>query len=130
MTEQMLSALIERARSETSSYPQYAAQLAREGIEGYHVDVATHAIDWRAAGVRFREVGPVVIAGDAPVAFVEAAVVRALRRNQQGETDYAGFLREIWAAGVCAYDVDLRGGCITYRGASGEQYVEAIPPLT
>jgi uncharacterized protein YbcV (DUF1398 family) len=130
VTEQMLSALIERARSETSSYPQYAAQLARDSIEGYHVDVAAHTIDWRAPGVRFRELGPVVIAGGAPVAFAEAAVVRALRRNQQGQTDYPGFLREIWAAGVCAYDADLRGGCVVYRGASGEQYVEAIPPVT
>ncbi len=48
----------------------------------------------------------------------------ALRADQAGETSFPEFLRASWEAGVVAYDIDLEARTCTYRGASGEDYVE------
>ena len=128
MDEDTLRLLIESARAETSTYPAYATRLAQGGVDGYRVDVAMHTIDWLADGIGYREAGlPPIEAGTIAGAYTETEIVRALRRNQRGETDYPTFLREIWAAGVVAYTADLRSRTVAYHGATGESYLEAVP---
>ena len=80
--------------------------------------------------------GPVVMLGtpltsgaaDVP-AFDRDALIRALRVDQAGESAFPEFLESSWRAGVVRYDVDFQARTVTYYGASGEQYVEAYPPV-
>jgi uncharacterized protein YbcV (DUF1398 family) len=83
------------------------------------------------------EEGPVVMQGtplvsgavDVP-AFDEDALIRALRRDQAGESTFAEFLDASWRAGVVRYDVDFDARTVAYQGCNGEEYVEAYPVVT
>jgi uncharacterized protein YbcV (DUF1398 family) len=81
--------------------------------------------------------GPVAMQGtplvtgivDVP-AFDEAALVRALRIDQAGDSTFPQFLEASWKAGVVGYDVDLEARTVVYRGCNGEEYVEAYPAVS
>jgi uncharacterized protein YbcV (DUF1398 family) len=81
--------------------------------------------------------GPVVMQGtplvtgivDVP-AFDEAALIRALRIDQAGDSTFPQFLEASWKAGVVGYDVDLEARTVVYRGCNGEEYVEAYPAVS
>jgi uncharacterized protein YbcV (DUF1398 family) len=80
--------------------------------------------------------GPVVMQGaalvegtvDVPV-FDEAALVRALRVDQAGESTFPEFLAATWRAGVVRYEVDLEARTVAYQGCNGEEYIEAYPAV-
>jgi uncharacterized protein YbcV (DUF1398 family) len=81
--------------------------------------------------------GPVVMQGaplvngavDIP-AFNEAALVKALRLDQAGESTFPEFLDATWQAGVVRYDVNLEARTVAYQGCNGEEYIEAYPAVT
>ena len=80
--------------------------------------------------------GPVVmqgtplVTGMADVApFDREALVRALRRDQAGESTFPEFLEASWRAGVVGYDVDFAARTVTYAGCAGETYVEVYPAI-
>ncbi len=124
-----VEAAIERARGGGLTYPQFVQLLIDAGVTSYHVDVATHAISYRRGVDEIHaEIGaPTAPPGATPSPFSEAGLVAAIQENQQGKSTYSVFLQRIWAAGVTAYDVDLTGRTITYRGARGETHAEHIP---
>jgi uncharacterized protein YbcV (DUF1398 family) len=62
--------------------------------------------------------------------FDRDALVRALRRDQAGETTFPEFLLASWKAGVVRYEVDLAERHVTYYGCDGESYVEAYAAAT
>jgi len=62
--------------------------------------------------------------------FDQAALIRALRADQAGETSFPEFLRGSWEAGVVRYDVDFNARTVSYFGANGEVYVEEYPAVT
>lgn len=62
--------------------------------------------------------------------FDEAALVRALRLDQAGESTFPQFLKSSWEAGVIGYTVDFEQRICTYYGAHGEHYVEKYPTVT
>jgi uncharacterized protein YbcV (DUF1398 family) len=109
-------------------YPALAAALKRLGLHSYTVDVASHATLFRSMD------GEIVQRpGQAPqpvaAAFRPEALAAALGRVQRKETDYAGFMNEIAAAGVRRYEAVLAGPrprCI-YFGA--DACVEEPIPL-
>lgn len=57
--------------------------------------------------------------------FDEAAVIKALRADQAGESTFPEFLDAIWKAGVWGYDVHFEKRTVMYMGAKGEQYIES-----
>lgn len=59
--------------------------------------------------------------------FDESALIRALRRDQNGEGSFPEFLRAAWKAGVIRYEVDFAKRHVTYFGARGESYQEDYP---
>ena len=77
------------------------------------------------------ELGPVVVPGS-PLAdaatdvppFDRDALVRALRADQAGETEFPEFLAAAWRAGVVGYDVDFEARVVVYYGCGGEDYRE------
>lgn len=81
--------------------------------------------------------GPVIMQGvplvtgavDVPV-FDEAALIRALRVDQAGDSTFPEFLAASWRAGVVRYDVDLEARTVTYQGCNGEEYPEAYAAVT
>ena len=80
--------------------------------------------------------GPVVqqgtplVSGAADVpAFDEAALIRALRRDQAGEGSFPEFLLAAWQAGVVRYEVDLAARTVAYYGCLGEAYIEEYPAV-
>ena len=66
---------------------------------------------------------------DVPV-FDEAALIKALRVDQAGESTFPEFLTASWRAGVVRYDVDLEVRTVAYQGCNGEEYIEAYRAVT
>jgi uncharacterized protein YbcV (DUF1398 family) len=81
--------------------------------------------------------GPVVIQGkplvsgavDVP-AFDQAALIKALRVDQAGQSTFHEFLEASWRAGVVRYVVNLEARTVTYQGCNDEEYVEVYPAVT
>jgi uncharacterized protein YbcV (DUF1398 family) len=72
-----------------------------------------------------------LISGMADVpAFDRAALIKALRVDQAGETTFPQFLEASWKAGVVKYDVDFAARTVSYYGVNGEVYVEEYPAVT
>ena len=62
--------------------------------------------------------------------FDEAALVRALRADQAGESTFEQFLLGAWSAGVVSYVVDFGARKVAYFGVDGEKYEEEYPSVT
>lgn len=78
--------------------------------------------------------GPVVNQGTPLVSgvsdippFNQEALIKALRKDQAGETTFPEFLKASWDAGVVGYDVDFEKRTCTYFGAQSESYLEEYP---
>ena len=67
-------------------------------------------------------------AHDVP-AFDREALIRALRKDQEGRGTFPEFLQASWAAGVVSYEVDFTSRKVSYFGALGEAYVEEYPAV-
>ena len=111
-----------------TSYPDLAKRLNQIGVESYTVDTASGIILYR-----FSEGQTVLHQGNiAPRSikenFNEQKTIEAVRNNQQGKTDYPGFMNEIADAGVRFYEATLIGSNkrVTYIGTGGF-YEERIP---
>ena len=70
---------------------------------------------------------PLAVAMDSVPAFDEAALIRALRTDQAGESTFPEFLLASWYAGVVRYEVDFLERQVAYYGSQGESYLEAYP---
>jgi uncharacterized protein YbcV (DUF1398 family) len=80
--------------------------------------------------------GPVAIPGTPLVSgatdvppFDQAALIRALRTDQAGESTFPEFLAATWRAGVVRYDVDFVARNVAYYGCDGEVYIETYPAV-
>lgn len=80
--------------------------------------------------------GPVVVQGTPLVSgavdvppFDRAALIRALRIDQAGDSSFPQFLQASWKAGVVRYDVDLTARTVSYYGCQGEVYIEQYPAV-
>ena len=129
MKKDAIEAAIVRARQSEVTYPQFVELLSEAGVRTYSVDVPSHTIVYRNGEETHTEQGLQVAPEDAwaLARFDESGVKAAIAYNQQGKGDYLTFLQQIWASGVTEYDVDLGERTVSYRGAAGETYVEAIP---
>ncbi len=61
--------------------------------------------------------------------FNQETLIRALRKDQAGESSFPEFLKASWDAGVVSYDVDFGNRKVTCYGAKGESYEEAYPAV-
>lgn len=57
--------------------------------------------------------------------FDEAALIRALRTDQEGLSTFPEFIKATWEAGVISYDVNFDKRECVYYGSNGERYVES-----
>ena len=56
--------------------------------------------------------------------FDRAALVAAIRTDQQGQSTFAEFLQATWLAGCVGYDVDFNNRKVIYYGPKQEIYLE------
>lgn len=61
--------------------------------------------------------------------FDRAALITALRTDQQGRSTFPEFLQAAWKAGVVGYDADFIGRKVIYYGSTGESYLEEYPAV-
>jgi uncharacterized protein YbcV (DUF1398 family) len=59
--------------------------------------------------------------------FDRAALIKALRTDQAGDSSFPEFLLGAWRAGVVRYEVDLIARTVSYFGCLGDVYVEDYP---
>lgn len=122
----------EETRPKVGGFPHLAEALRQAG--------ATRNI-WSLPScqcVFLTQQGPIVIQGEPLIsgpadipAFNEAALIKAIRIDQAGESTLPEFLNSAWQAGVVRYDVDFEARTVTYMGYDEEQkYVEAYPAVT
>lgn len=111
------------------SYPQIFDALKAIGVERYETNVLTHEIKYVGGGTSLLMPAPDGWERlSAPSDFNLAALKTALKRVQSKETDYPQFLREIAAAGVPFYRVDMKPRTVTYHGPGKNKLVESVPP--
>ena len=111
-----------------SNYPDLAKRLSQIGVESYTVDTASSTILYRFnEGINILHEGNIV-ARNIEEKFDKQKTVEAVRNNQQGKTDYLGFMNEIAESGVRFYEATLTGinKRVSYIGIGGF-YEETIP---
>jgi len=126
LTEELIRQTEKEAQG--SSYPKYVQKLKGIGIGNYEVRVKNHNRKFTASDGQ-----EILVSGDLPLVecadeFDPAAIKSAIRRSQEGLTDYPTFVAEIAAAGVHHYLADLGAMKILYMGRdAGNLYTELIP---
>lgn len=112
------------------NYPDLAKRLSQIGVLSYTVDTASTTILYR-----FGNGENALHEGHADLRLInenfdEQKTITAIRNNQQGKTDYEGFMNEIAAAGVRFYEATLNGPNkrVTYIGVKGlyEEPIAAV----
>ncbi|HEX7674382.1 MAG TPA: DUF1398 family protein [Bdellovibrio sp.] len=61
--------------------------------------------------------------------FDRAALITALRTDQEGRSTFPEFLQAVWKAGVVGYDADFISRKVIYYGSAGESYSEEYPAV-
>ncbi len=128
MNRHQVEETIKRARSEKWEYPKLFNALKACGVASYDVDVATHHIVYHGGGQSFtdapQEFHPLAVSSH----FSAGKFKEALAKHQAEKTPYLEFLKDIAAAGIHAYTVDMATRTIAYRGRkSGEEILEKVP---
>jgi uncharacterized protein YbcV (DUF1398 family) len=116
------------SKQEQWTYPKIFNALKDAGVESYDADVASHEIIYRGHGETCVEASPHAANHLAISAlFDQDGVQRAIRRNQNKQSNFAQFLSDIAQAGVQRYRVDMNARTVTYIGIRAEEYVEKVP---
>ncbi len=111
-----------------NDYPLAMNMMLAAGILRYQTDVKTHVIVYSSDDAAHTKTGAAPVPADEPVvAYDKAAMKAADAAFGRGDTDYVGFLRGLWHAGVVAYDVDMVERTITFCGSNGETRVVNVP---
>lgn len=117
-------------RPKVGGFPYLAETLRRAGVKRNLWSLPS------CQSIYLTNEGPVVTQGaplvsgtvDIP-AFDRAALIKALRTDQAGESTFPEFLMASWRAGVVRYDVDFDARTVAYYGCNGEEYIEAYPAV-
>ncbi|MCW3093454.1 MAG: phage envelope protein [Ferruginibacter sp.] len=123
----VLAEQIQDAYKHSTSYPDLVFKLISLGVQSYTVDVATGIILYRFDGGVHELHQQTHIARQVAEEFNHELTVKAVKDNQQGKTDYPGFMNDIARAGVRFYEATFTGNLrVTYIGIGG-LYEEEIP---
>jgi uncharacterized protein YbcV (DUF1398 family) len=128
-----LPSLIERGKAGAMPFPVLFDRLAELGVHHYTADLTDLTIVYySAAGLQYKEEDtPAGVNNRVAPALDGAAVRIALQRRQKGESSYEGFCKEMAAAGVVGYEVDMESRKVTYKGLqAGQQHVESVPVMS
>ncbi len=117
-------------RPKVGGFPYLAEAMRQAGITKNYFDVPSMSM------VFVTDEGDVLRPGvplyNEPVVvpqFDKAALMAALRADQQGNSTFPEFVEASFRAGVIRYEVSTAARACTYFGARGEQYVENYPAV-
>jgi uncharacterized protein YbcV (DUF1398 family) len=119
---------IQNTYKSATNYPDLAKRLLEAGVKSYTVETSSGTILYRLDDgetiLHHGNIAPRIIVEK----FDEEKTIAAIRNNQNGKTDYLGFMNEIANAGVRFYEAILSGKNrrVTYIGIGGF-YEEMIP---
>jgi len=119
--------VIALTKREQWPYPVVFNMFIEAGVTHYDVNVGRFEIVYSGEGGELTVRGPSNINETPAARFDIEGTKRAIQRAQRHDTNYPQFLREIAAAGIHTYSVDMETREITYRGAQGETHVETVP---
>jgi uncharacterized protein YbcV (DUF1398 family) len=115
------------ARERGWSYPQMFDAFVRVGMEKYEVDVENQIITYLGHGESAMKQPEGDFSKLVVTKNLNAANVKKAIKKQQKDNDYARFLREIAAAGITRYVVEMESRTIRYIAKDGKEYVEDVP---
>jgi len=119
-----------RIRPPVGGFPYLAEALREAGVVRILCVVPAMTTVYSTAQGEVVEQGAPLASGLVEVAaFDEAALVAALRTDQEGRSTYPEFMAAAWRAGVVRYEIDLAERTCTYRSAGDASYVESYPPV-
>jgi uncharacterized protein YbcV (DUF1398 family) len=122
-----LNMIFKHAAIEKWSYPQVFDALKVSGVRYYITDVVRYEIEYFGDEESAVEEGPEGFRAEIGP-YNEAKVIEAIRRTQRKETDYPTFLKEIAAAGITNYRVDMQDRTVSYFGNDPKnKYIEKVP---
>jgi uncharacterized protein YbcV (DUF1398 family) len=128
LTEELIKSAEQRSAGQP--YPYFVKNLKAIEVDNYVVKVKNHERTYTSVTGE-----KLIIAGDLPEfecaeTFELESVKSAIKRTQEGVTDYPTFLKEIGAAGIHTYVADLTGMKLIYQGPNSEyEYEEIIPEV-
>jgi uncharacterized protein YbcV (DUF1398 family) len=117
-------------RPKVGGYPYLAEVMRQAGVRRFFFNVPAscgHFVFDDGAVVQ--QGTPLTQGLNAVPTFDEEALIRALRRDQAGESTFPEFVEASWTAGVVSYLADFTARTVTYFGELGESYVEEIPAV-
>ncbi len=123
----LLQEQIQEAYKTATNYPDLVFKLITIGVQSYTVQVATGIILYRFDGGAHELHQQNCVARRVADDFNKELTIKAVRDNQQGKSDYPGFMNDIAKAGVQFYEASFIGNLrVTYIGLGGH-YEEAVP---
>ena len=123
--EATIDQAIHLAQKGKITFPEYVKMIAGVGVEKYSVNVASHIIVYEGADRKITKKLPCDILYVAET-FDEKVLKGIIGAVQRKEIDYPVFIKRIAQAGVEAYDVDIKGKAVTYKGRV-KSYIEPFP---
>lgn len=121
----------ETIRPKVGGFPYLAECLRGAGVlKNVWTLPAGQSTFWTVAGVISLTNAPMLTGFQEVATFDREALIKALRADQAGKTTFPEFLSATWEAGVIDYEANFEKRIVTYRGAQGEEYVEAYPAVT
>ncbi len=121
--------ITQQSKQEKWQYPKTFQALVEAGVTSYRTDIATNSTTYSGNGVDYVEELLSLSKGlEVSTIFHKDAVKQALEHHQKFNTPYANFLKDIAAAGVNYYLVDMVSRVIKYTsGRADEAYIQSIP---
>ncbi|WP_187355175.1 DUF1398 family protein [Paenibacillus tengchongensis] len=119
----------EVSKRERWPYPKTFQALLAAGVVSYRTSIADNGTVFSGKGGEYEErnddaAANLEVAGN----YQAEAVKRGLAHHQEHRTPFADFLKDMAAAGVQFYEVDLLKRTIDYTsGRPGESVIETVP---
>jgi uncharacterized protein YbcV (DUF1398 family) len=115
-------------RPKVGGFPFLAETLRRAGVtRNIWCLPACQSLYLTADGPVITQDTPLICGMAEVPAFDRAALIKALRTDQAGDSSFPEFLLGAWRAGVVRYEVDLIARTVSYFGCLGDVYVEDYP---
>lgn len=119
-------------RPKIGGFPVFAEALRKRGfkLNVWHLPSCSSLYETDFGN--FVQQMPSLVSGLAEVSwFNRDGLIKAIRADQAGETEFPEFLSSIWAAGVVSYEVDFEARKCTYFGLNNRAdfYEELYPAV-
>ncbi|GBF51232.1 phage-like protein [Leptospira ryugenii] len=117
-------------RPKVGGFPVLAEVLSQAGVIMNRWNLPSCQSIYRMQGGCVIQQGTPILTGihEIPI-FQKEKLIKAIRKDQNGESTFLEFLKETWEAGVVGYDVNFLERKVSYFGANGESYIEDYPEV-